>query len=243
MKTVYIDIEKNCALLWRACYNLEPSVFDIPMPNIKLDTKDDTFNKPIEEITSLTAARMCTTFYVKENEFIEPTNNTLNIYPNHINFIIKANWDNCLDKTGIHMLLDHTIVHEFIHYIRNVRSYQQGHRESVYSYQKYIDEMGNFIDECETESTALILFAKLYGIYSYFMPVYNGLYAKLREKSEPGYIYRLSILNYFQSEFSLYKARYKNQEKIVEKGTKESVNILRYHKLINGNNKHKIELV
>lgn len=208
---IKISIQERINTLWTyLCDNYE-SYTRLPIPSYEIDRK-----KIVNKNNRVVTARMNTCYRVDEIE--EPIQSTLILYEDHFNYYINSVWGKYIDTLGIQIILDHSILHEMIHYIRNMNSYHYVKKHSssykISSYQDYLDHMGGTTDEYITESITNHILSKFYSVYSPLKPLYDGLFAKFKNKEDSTYMYRLSYINLYDMEKEILYVRPKQAEGI-----------------------------
>ena len=210
---IEISIQERVDTLWTyLCDNYEKYTH-LPQPSYEIDRTKITA-KDARVIT----ARMNTRYRVGQIE--EPIQSTLVLYEDHFNYYINSVWGKHIDPLGVQIILDHSILHELIHYVRNLNAYLSVKKHpsdyKISSYQDYLNRMGGITDEYKTETLTMFILSKFYHVYSPLKPVYDGSFAKFKNKEDSTYMYRLSYINLYDMEKEILYSQTKETEKLGE---------------------------
>ena len=156
---------------------------------------------------SFVVAEIQTSWY-EDDDILEIRNYGMKIYPEVFVDYINDVFGKHPTPIAVYMIFDHTIMHEYFHYIRNYQAWLPGHEDNDIPYEicktnlkKYIMKMGQGKDEEETERLALKYIGEMYGINTTLCPVFTGSYTKFMNKRDPTYRDRVCVWNMLQMEF------------------------------------------
>lgn len=225
-RTYEINIETRVAALWRL---MQYAVDDIPHCYPPPVTVEYTPEKEFERIKNLKpgevvdflCARMFTS-HVSTALGVEPTQYKMIVNIDWFNRYLQVCWGKKISKIAAQILVDHILIHELFHYSRNVEAYLRicGHQQDVPDYDnrlkgycEYWKHAGEGEDEEATESLAVSLLEEIYNVRSDLRPLWTGRFAQYKENRQPGYIDRLSMLNFIHMDNILLKLRINNESK------------------------------
>ena len=242
-KEYEINVETRVAALWRL---MQYAVDDIPHcypPPVTVEyTPEKEFdrvkNMKPGEITDFLCAQMFTS-HVSTALGIEPTRYKMIVYIDWFNRYLQTAWGKKISKIAVQVLVDHILIHELFHYSRNVEVYLKicGHQQDapdydnrLKGYYEYWKHAGEEEDEEATETLATSLLEEIYNVRSDLKPVWTGRFAQYKERRQPGYIDRLSMINYLRMDNILLQLRMNNgPEAKIQNAAKFCREIIEYH--------------
>lgn len=208
---IKISIQERIDTLWTYLCDNYQKCTHLSRPDYEIDRTKIT-TKDARVIT----ARMNTRYRVDRIE--EPIQSTLVLYEDHFNYYINSVWGKHINPLGVQIILDHSILHELIHYVRNLNAYHSVKKQpssyKISSYQDYLNRMGGITDEYKTETLTMFILSKFYDVYSPLKPLYDGLFAKIKNNEDSTYMYRLSYINLYDMEKEILYVRPKQAEGI-----------------------------
>ena len=201
---VVISVYSRAARIWNwliGKYPDCPSIMPPPVHKV-VHARDEKKHKD-----SFTVAEIQTSWF-EDDELLEIRDYGMKIYPEVFLDYIKEVFGDHPTAIAVLMIFDHTIMHEYFHYIRNYQAWLPGHEDNDIPYEvckrnlkKYVMRMGQGKDEEETERLALKYIGEMYGINTALCPVFTGPYAKFMSRNDPTYRDRLCVWNMLQMEF------------------------------------------
>lgn len=244
-KEYQINIENRVGQLW---HFLQYALDDIPRcypPPVEIHRSskeefDRIRNRNPGEVTDFLCAQM----YTKHTATpfgVEPTRYKMIVNIDWFNLYLQYCWGKQTSKIASKILVDHILIHEMIHYCRNVEAYLtiSGDKEDDIDYPKHLENYkeywrnaGRDTDEHATETLTMEVLEEIYNVRSDLKPVWTGRFAQYKELRQPGYIDRLSVMNFIDMDNIIYSMR-KNDapESKIQDAVKFCRKVIVYHSL------------
>lgn len=244
-KEYQINIENRVGQLW---HFLQYALDDIPRcypPPVEVhrSTKEEfdrIRNKKPGEVVDFLCAQM----YTKHTATpfgVEPTQYKMIVNIDWFNLYLSRCWGKQISKIAVKILTDHILIHEMIHYCRNVEAYLtiSGDKQDDVDYPKHLEDYkeywrnaGQDKDEHMTETLTMEVLEEIYNVRSDLKPVWTGRFARYKEKRQPGYIDRLSVINFIDMDNILYSMCKNNaSESKIQDALQFSRKVIAYHSL------------
>lgn len=219
-KEYEINVESRVAALWRLMQCVVDNIpHCYPPPVTVVYTPEKEFDRIKKmkpgELTDFLCAQMFT-HHVSTALGIEPTRYKMIVYIDWFKYYLQTTWGKKISEIAVQILVDHILIHELFHYSRNVEVYLKicGHQQDapdydnrLKGYHEYWKHAGEEEDEEATETLAMTLLEEIYNVRSDLKPVWTGRFAQYKEKRQPGYTDRLSMINFLHMDTILQKLR------------------------------------
>lgn len=244
-KEFQINIENRVGQLW---HFLQYVMDDIPRcypPPVEIRrSTEEEFDRVRNRKPGEVVDFLCAQMYTKHSATpfgVEPTQYKMIVNIDWFNLYLQQCWGKEISKISAKILVDHILIHEMIHYCRNVEAYltisgdksdDVHYPKHMEAYKEYWRNAGGSKDEYLTETLTMEVLEEIYNVRSDLKPVWTGRFARYKENRQPGYIDRLSVINFIDMDNILFRMRQNNENvSKIQDAVKFCQKITTYHSM------------